>query len=115
MTRQYLSADIARQAAAAARTGCELTGIDGAWPLSVKVPNLPGFQQRADDLRDLHFAAWTHRVGRLGRTYRIKLFVNGIKVISPDNHYPVSVADHHVTGRDMHAGSVYRQAYRAGS
>ena len=50
-----------------------------------------------------------------GRPYRLKLFVHGIKVISPDDHDPVLVADHHVTGADVHAGDVYRQAYRAGS
>jgi hypothetical protein len=86
----------------------------GAWPL-IEVPNLPRCQQRADELRDWHFAAWTHRVGRFGRPYRLKLFVHGIKVISPDDHDPVLVADHHVTGADVHAGDVYRQAYRAGS
>ena len=83
--------------------------------MSVEVPDLPGFQQRADELRDLHFAARARRVGRLGRPYRLKLFVNGIKIISSENRHPVLVAHHQVTWRDMHAGDVYRQADRAGS
>jgi hypothetical protein len=54
--------------------------------VSVDVSDLRRFQQRAHQLRNPYFAAWTGRVRRLGGAYRFELFVNGTE--RPFRHDP---------------------------